>query len=112
MATQDGVPPRHTYRLTPDGLELAGLQWHALRVGWFNSLLWAGERVRLMQEILRQAAGTAPGLRDPHRPASIPRVGPSHARRSADFVEGHWAALAWAFGGASVMAERALISPT
>ena len=23
VATADGVPPRHTYRLTPDGLELA-----------------------------------------------------------------------------------------
>jgi PadR family transcriptional regulator, regulatory protein PadR len=23
VATQDGVPPRHTYRLTPSGLELA-----------------------------------------------------------------------------------------
>ncbi|HUI41292.1 MAG TPA: PadR family transcriptional regulator [Terriglobia bacterium] len=23
VATEDGVPPRHTYRLTPDGLELA-----------------------------------------------------------------------------------------
>jgi len=23
LATQEGVPPRHTYRLTPDGLELA-----------------------------------------------------------------------------------------
>jgi DNA-binding PadR family transcriptional regulator len=26
VATQDGVPPRHTYRLTPDGLELARTQ--------------------------------------------------------------------------------------
>jgi PadR family transcriptional regulator, regulatory protein PadR len=23
VATEDGVPPRHTYRLTPDGFELA-----------------------------------------------------------------------------------------
>jgi DNA-binding PadR family transcriptional regulator len=23
MATEDGVPPRHTYRLTPNGVELA-----------------------------------------------------------------------------------------
>ena len=23
VATEDGVPPRHTYRLTPNGLELA-----------------------------------------------------------------------------------------
>jgi DNA-binding PadR family transcriptional regulator len=26
VATQDGVPPRHTYRLTPNGLELARTQ--------------------------------------------------------------------------------------
>jgi PadR family transcriptional regulator, regulatory protein PadR len=26
VATQDGVPPRHTYRLTPTGLELARTQ--------------------------------------------------------------------------------------
>jgi DNA-binding PadR family transcriptional regulator len=26
VATQDGVPPRHTYRLTPNGLELAQSQ--------------------------------------------------------------------------------------
>jgi len=26
VATQDGVPPRHTYRLTPSGLELARTQ--------------------------------------------------------------------------------------
>jgi DNA-binding PadR family transcriptional regulator len=26
VATQDGVPPRHTYRLTPNGLELARAQ--------------------------------------------------------------------------------------
>ena len=24
VATEDGVPPRHTYRLTPKGMELAG----------------------------------------------------------------------------------------
>ncbi len=26
VATEDGVPPRHTYRLTPDGLKLARTQ--------------------------------------------------------------------------------------
>jgi len=26
VATQEGVPPRHTYRLTPNGLELARTQ--------------------------------------------------------------------------------------
>lgn len=26
VATEDGVPPRHTYRLTPNGLELARAQ--------------------------------------------------------------------------------------
>jgi PadR family transcriptional regulator len=26
MATEDGVPPRHTYRLTPNGLEIARTQ--------------------------------------------------------------------------------------
>jgi DNA-binding PadR family transcriptional regulator len=26
VSTQDGVPPRHTYRLTPNGLELARTQ--------------------------------------------------------------------------------------
>ena len=26
LATEDGVPPRHTYRLTPNGLELARTQ--------------------------------------------------------------------------------------
>jgi len=26
VATQDGVPPRHTYRLTPNGLELVRTQ--------------------------------------------------------------------------------------
>src|SRR5271157_3323470 len=31
VATQDGVPPRHTYRLTPDGLELARTQLTAAR---------------------------------------------------------------------------------
>ncbi len=31
-------------------------------------------------------------------------------RGELSFVEGHWAALAWAFGGASVMAKQALMS--
>ncbi len=31
-------------------------------------------------------------------------------RGELSFVEGHWAALAWAFGGARVMAKHALIS--
>jgi len=34
VATQDGVPPRHTYRLTPDGLVLARTQLEAARSRW------------------------------------------------------------------------------
>jgi DNA-binding PadR family transcriptional regulator len=34
VATQDGVPPRHTYRLTPDGLELAKTQSEEARSRW------------------------------------------------------------------------------
>ena len=34
VATQDGVPPRHTYRLTPDGLELARAQLDKARSRW------------------------------------------------------------------------------
>jgi PadR family transcriptional regulator, regulatory protein PadR len=34
VATQDGVPPRHTYRLTPDGLELARTQLEEARARW------------------------------------------------------------------------------
>ena len=34
VATQDGVPPRHTYRLTPDGLELARTQLDVARSRW------------------------------------------------------------------------------
>ena len=34
VATQDGVPPRHTYRLTPNGLELARTQLAEVRAGW------------------------------------------------------------------------------
>jgi PadR family transcriptional regulator, regulatory protein PadR len=34
VATQDGVPPRHTYRLTPDGLELARTQLDEAHARW------------------------------------------------------------------------------
>ncbi len=34
VATEDGVPPRHTYRLTPNGLELARAKLAAPRPGW------------------------------------------------------------------------------
>ena len=34
VATQEGVPPRHTYRLTPDGLELARTQLKEARSRW------------------------------------------------------------------------------
>jgi len=34
VATQDGVPPRHTYRLTPNGVQLARTQWAEARPGW------------------------------------------------------------------------------
>jgi len=34
VATQDGVPPRHTYRLTPDGLELAKTRLEEARSRW------------------------------------------------------------------------------
>jgi DNA-binding PadR family transcriptional regulator len=34
VATQEGVPPRHTYRLTPNGLELARIQLVEVRAGW------------------------------------------------------------------------------
>ena len=34
VATQDGVPPRHTYRLTPNGLELARSQLAEVRSRW------------------------------------------------------------------------------
>lgn len=32
--TEDGVPPRHTYRLTPNGLELARTKLAASRSVW------------------------------------------------------------------------------
>jgi PadR family transcriptional regulator PadR len=34
VATEDGVPPRHTYRLTPNGLELARAKVAELRPSW------------------------------------------------------------------------------
>jgi DNA-binding PadR family transcriptional regulator len=34
VATQEGVPPRHTYRLTPNGLELAKTQLAETRPRW------------------------------------------------------------------------------
>ena len=34
VATQEGVPPRHTYRLTLNGLELARTQLAEVRAGW------------------------------------------------------------------------------
>ena len=34
VATQDGVPPRHTYRLTPNGLELARTQLEEAGSRW------------------------------------------------------------------------------
>jgi PadR family transcriptional regulator PadR len=34
VSTEDGVPPRHTYRLTPNGLELARTKLAASRSGW------------------------------------------------------------------------------
>ncbi len=34
VATEDGVPPRHTYRLTPNGLELARSKLAESRNRW------------------------------------------------------------------------------
>ena len=34
VTTEDGVPPRHTYRLTPNGLEFARVRLTAPRPGW------------------------------------------------------------------------------
>ena len=34
VATEDGVPPRHTYRLTPKGLELARTKLAESRPRW------------------------------------------------------------------------------
>jgi len=34
VATEDGIPPRHTYRLTPNGLELARAKLIEPRGGW------------------------------------------------------------------------------
>ena len=36
VATEDGVPPRHTYRLTPDGLELTRTQLEQARLRWMG----------------------------------------------------------------------------
>lgn len=34
VTTEDGVPPRHTYRLTPNGLELAREKLAEARASW------------------------------------------------------------------------------
>ncbi len=34
VVTEDGVPPRHTYRLTPNGLEYARARLAEPRPGW------------------------------------------------------------------------------
>ncbi|MBZ5560945.1 MAG: PadR family transcriptional regulator [Acidobacteriia bacterium] len=34
VTTEDGVPPRHTYRLTPNGLELARAKLAESRASW------------------------------------------------------------------------------
>jgi DNA-binding PadR family transcriptional regulator len=34
VATEDGVPPRHTYRLTPNGLELARARMAERGIKW------------------------------------------------------------------------------
>jgi PadR family transcriptional regulator PadR len=34
VSTEDGVPPRHTYRLTPNGLELARAKLSESRPSW------------------------------------------------------------------------------
>ena len=34
VSTEDGVPPRHTYRLTPNGLEFARAKLPEPRPGW------------------------------------------------------------------------------
>jgi PadR family transcriptional regulator PadR len=34
IVTEDGVPPRHTYRLTPKGLEFARAKLAESRAGW------------------------------------------------------------------------------
>ena len=34
VATEEGVPPRHTYRLTPNGLELARTRLAEARARW------------------------------------------------------------------------------
>ena len=34
ITTEDGVPPRHTYRLTPNGLDFARSTQSKIRHGW------------------------------------------------------------------------------
>ena len=34
VTTEDGIPPRHTYRLTPNGLEFARARLAEARPGW------------------------------------------------------------------------------
>jgi PadR family transcriptional regulator, regulatory protein PadR len=34
VATEEGVPPRHVYRLTPNGLELARTRLARAQTGW------------------------------------------------------------------------------
>jgi len=41
-ATEDGVPPRHTYRLTPSGLELAEAKLAESRARWLQQPLKQG----------------------------------------------------------------------
>ncbi len=40
--TENGVPPRHTYRLTPNGLEFARAKLTAPRPGWFEQPTLSG----------------------------------------------------------------------
>jgi len=40
--TENGVPPRHTYRLTPTGLELAQVKLAESRVDWLQQPLKQG----------------------------------------------------------------------
>jgi DNA-binding PadR family transcriptional regulator len=34
VTTEDGVPPRHTYRLTPNGIEVVRTSVTGIRSGW------------------------------------------------------------------------------
>jgi PadR family transcriptional regulator, regulatory protein PadR len=42
QTTEDGVPPRHTYRLTPSGLELAEAKLAESRARWLQQPLKQG----------------------------------------------------------------------